>query len=242
MHVVCSVEPGGGNVRVSIVDTGIGIPPDLLPHMFEVYNRLGQERTQVQGAGIGLVISKGLVEAMQGSVGVHSLQDKGTTVWIEIPLAGDEESLVRRVLNAQLQAVVMPRNENTRPWTVLYIEDNGVNLELVERMVARHPQLVLISVLTGKEGLTLAPTLQPDLILLDINLPDFNGHEVLKQMRCMDALKHTPIVAVSADALPHEISRAIEAGFNAYLTKPIKIVEFDNAVCSALTAMRNQGR
>jgi len=240
VRVVCAVNAASESVRVSIADTGIGIPHDRLPHMFEAFNRLGQERGHVQGAGIGLVITKGLVEAMLGTVGVQSVDGEGTTVWVELPLASDERSLVQSVLNAVAPAITMPNSVHGRAWIVLYVEDNGVNLKLVERLIARHDQLVLISTHSGSDGLTVAHALRPDLILLDIHLPDINGHDVLKQLRGFEVFSHTPIVAVSADALPHEISRAIEAGFNAYLTKPIKIAEFDTTVFDALNAACNR--
>lgn len=235
VHIAVALARSGQHVRVSVRDTGIGIAQAKLAQMFQPFNRLGLEQSSVQGAGIGLVITKGLVEAMDGTLGVESQEGRGSTFWFEMPLASDADTLAlqasEQLAGGHDGGLPSPHGAN---WTVLYVEDNPINLHLVERLVARYPQFKLLSAINGNDGLKSAQLHRPDLILLDINLPDINGHEVLQRLRADTATAATPVIAVSADILPQDISRALASGFNAYITKPIRIAEFETTLNSAL--------
>ena len=208
-----------GRVRVTVADTGEGIPTERLGQLFTPFSRLGVEATDTEGTGIGLVISKRLIEAMDGQIGVETRVSAGSTFWIELPAAEatprkDAEPAIRRAPSALPAA------------TVLYVEDNPANLKLVRQTLARHPQITLLEAQDGSLGIDLATTHRPDLILLDINMPGMDGLEVLARLRADPVTRSIPVVAISAAAMDKDIRRAMEAGFRRYLTKPIDIAEF----------------
>jgi PAS domain S-box-containing protein len=224
VEVTCT-ESGGGRVRISVKDTGAGLPPEKLAQLFQPFNRLGQETSAEEGTGIGLVLTKRLVELMGGVIGVESVVGKGSTFWVE--LISDAEGQVAAggappaaVPVPQLPAPVRPRR------TLLYVEDNPANLKLVEQLIARRPDLRLLSAPDANLGITLARASQPEVILMDINLPGISGIEALKILREDPATAHIPVVALSANAVPRDIAKGLEAGFLRYLTKPLRVDEF----------------
>jgi PAS domain S-box-containing protein len=222
------------HVRISVSDTGSGLNEEQMAQLFQPFNRLGQEYSGEEGTGIGLVVTKQLVELMGGKIGVESVVGNGTTVWLEL-LATTAPSL-----NAEHQAaIVMHRAEGDPDFpeqlrTVLYVEDNPANLALVEQLIARRADLKLLTATDAHTGLELARTYQPDVILMDINLPGMNGFGALRALREDPRTAFIPVMAVSANAIPRDIEKGLEWGFFRYLTKPIRIPEFMEALDIAL--------
>ena len=211
-------------VRISVRDTGAGLPPDKLAQLFEPFNRLGQEAGAEEGTGIGLVVSKRLVELMGGAIGAESTAGVGSVFWIE--LNATAASLVDLEESTFTAAPQLQVNAGARLRTLLYVEDNPANLSLVEQLVARCSDMRLLSARNGPLGIQIARDALPDVILMDINLPGISGLEALNILRGAPATAHIPVVALSANAMPHDIKRGMDAGFFRYLTKPIKINEF----------------
>ena len=219
-------------IRLSVRDTGPGLSPDKLAQLFQPFNRLGQERGAEQGTGIGLVMSKRLVELMGGVLGVESTVGVGSVFWCELGAAAAPEleaepATAAAVAHAQPQPGAPLR-------TLLYVEDNPANLKLVEQLIARRPTIRLLTAVDGNMGIQVARAHQPDVILMDINLPGISGIEALKILRDDPATAHIPVVALSANAMPRDIEKGLEAGFFSYLTKPIKVKEFMEALDAAL--------
>jgi CheY-like chemotaxis protein len=221
-------------IRISVKDTGEGLPPEKLAQLFQPFNRLGQAGSAEQGTGIGLVVSKRLVELMHGVIGVESAVGVGSVFWIELvsdvapqPAAG----------GAEPSAVAPPQLPNSaRLRTLLYVEDNPANLQLVEQLIARRSDMRLLSAGDGNLGIEIARTSQPDVILMDIGLPGISGVEALRILRQDPATARIPVVAISANAIPRDIEKGLEAGFFRYLTKPIKVDEFMDALNVALAS------
>ena len=229
--VDCAVsEPG--RIRVRIKDTGAGLPPDMLLQLFQPFNRLGQERSAEEGTGIGLVMSKRLVELMGGLIGVESTVGLGSVFWFELnstaePQLGVDTTQPAAVPHAQVQSGPPLR-------TLLYIEDNPANLKLIEQLILRRPDIRLLSAKEGILGIQLARVNRPDVILMDINLPGISGIEALEILRADPATAHIPVIALSANARPRDIEKGLQAGFFRYLTKPIKVHEFMDTLDVAL--------
>ena len=219
-------------IRISVMDTGAGLPPEKLAQLFQSFNRLGQEANSEEGTGIGLVVSKRLVELMGGIIGAESIVGVGSVFWIElISTVAPQISLGR----AEPTAVAQPQvPAGARIYTVLYVEDSPANLALVEQLIARRPDMRLLTAVNGTLGIELARAYQPDLILMDIHLPGISGIEALKILREDPATTHIPVVALSANALPANIKKGLEAGFFRYLTKPVKVTEFMETLNAAL--------
>lgn len=208
-----------GRVRVLVSDTGPGIPADRLGELFSPFERLGAERLgEVEGTGLGLALCRSLAEAMAGSVGVESEQGKGSVFWVELPAAVPPEATEP---GAEVERPETPAPVKIR--TLLLIEDNPSNVRLIEQVVARRPSLRLISAMKGALGLDLAREHRPDLVLLDLHLPDVSGEEVLRRLREDPATRAIPVVVASADAAPGTIERLVAAGARAYLTKPLNL-------------------
>src|SRR5438067_3843822 len=228
--VVGCASSGSDRVRLSVTDTGAGLSPEKLTQLFQPFNRLGQARGAVQGTGIGLVMSKRLVELMGGVIGVESTVGMGSVFWFEL---GSADAPQLEAGKDEPAARTQPQPQHGALRTLLYVEDNPANLKLVEQLVARRPTMRLLSALDGNLGIQLARANQPEVILMDINLPGISGIEALKILREHSAPAHIPVLALSANAMARDIEKGIEAGFFAYLTKPIKVMEFMGALDTA---------
>ncbi|HEY3443749.1 MAG TPA: PAS domain S-box protein [Paludibaculum sp.] len=208
-------------VRVSVRDTGEGLSQDKLMQLFQPFNRLGQERSIEQGTGIGLVMSKRLVELMGGVIGVESTVGVGSIFWFELKATADPQLTADK---AHAAMIAPKQAQNGAPLrTLLYVEDNPANLKLVQQLIARRPDIRLFSAIDGSRGVELARAHHPDVILMDINLPGISGIEALGILRKDAATARIPVVALSANAMPRDIEKGLRAGFFRYLTKPIKL-------------------
>ena len=219
----------GGVLRVSVSDTGTGLTARQLGQLFQPFNRLGQEEGLEEGTGIGLVVTRQLVELMGGTIGVESVVGSGTTFWFE--LATIEAPVLEL---AELRPSAAPALGGKEHRTLLYVEDNPANLALVEQLIARRSDLKLLTATDGAQGIQLAQAYQPCVILMDINLPGISGYGCLRILRDDRATAHIPVLALSANAMPRDIEKGLEAGFFRYLTKPINVVEFMAALDLAL--------
>jgi PAS domain S-box-containing protein len=214
---------GGERLRVMVVDTGLGIAPEWLERLFVPFERLGNEQRGIEGTGLGLPLSKRLTEAMGGTMDVASTVGQGSTFSIELPLA-ESPAEPDQAPPPDASSVQHQPEHQRPPLTVLYIEDNPSNLELVDRIVHRRG-MSLISAMRPVLGIELAREHRPDLVLLDLHLPDMPGEEVLGRLRADDRTAAIPVVVLSADARPSLITRLLEAGARAFLTKPLDVVE-----------------
>lgn len=222
--VVSCAESAPERIRISVADTGEGLSPEKLAQLFQPFNRLGQEVGGVAGTGIGLVVTKRLVELMEGRLGVESTVGEGSVFWCELVSAAAPQLEVQNEGDDPSVSPQLP--DDATHHTLLYIEDNPANMKLVEQIIARCPGIRLLTAVSGTSGIELARTAHPQVILLDINLPDIHGIEVLKILHHDRATSHIPVVALSANAMPHDIETGLKAGFFRYLTKPIKVDEF----------------
>ncbi|WP_298828021.1 ATP-binding protein [uncultured Piscinibacter sp.] len=235
VEVSCRRAAGGG-VRVSLQDTGEGLSAAKLAHLFEPFNRLGQEAGAEQGTGIGLVVCKQLVALMGGEIGVESTVGVGSVFWIELPAATGTG------MRAEPEPVERPPPHlaagDPLMRTVLCVEDNPANLLLVARLLARRPDILLLSAKDGRRGIEMARESAPDLILMDINLPGISGNTALRILAGDPATAHIPVVALSANAMPRDVEKGLKSGFFRYLTKPIKVSQFLETVDLALDEAR----
>jgi PAS domain S-box-containing protein len=228
--VTIACEPTGDErLRISIADTGYGIAPEHLDRVFAPFDRLGAELGTVEGTGLGLSLARGLVRAMGGTIDVSSEVDVGTTFTIELAVT---EGPIERYEKASPEAGDAPADRQHR--TVLQIEDNASNVNLVHRIMQRRPEIELMTATDGQEGIDLARSKLPDLILLDLHLPDMPGHEVLRELRTHPETREIPIVVVSADATDTQVARLTSAGVFGYLTKPLDVAQFLKTVDRAV--------
>nr|WP_317203522.1 PAS domain S-box protein [Janthinobacterium sp.] len=227
--VVECVMSGAKRVRVSVKDTGAGLNAEQLAQLFQPFNRLGQENSTEEGTGIGLVVTKQLVELMGGLIGVESEVGVGTVFWVEL-----DASSAPVVAAGGEQAAAPAQDLTEARRTLLYVEDNPANLALVEQLIARRSDLKLLTAIDAHLGMQLARAFRPDVILMDINLPGISGYGALKLLHDDPVTAHIPVMALSANAVPRDIEKGLEAGFFRYLTKPIKVLEFMDALDLAL--------
>ncbi len=219
-----------GRIRICVSDTGEGLTPDKLAQLFQPFNRLGQEASIEEGTGIGLMVSKRLIELMKGEIGVQSTVGVGSVFWIDLNLTTQPRSAA-----SEPTAVGQVRTPTgAQSHTLLYVEDNAANLMLVEDLVQRRPDIRLLSAQDGYRGIEIARASRPDVILMDINLPGISGVQALKILRADPVTAHIPVIALSANAMPRDIARGLDAGFFRYLTKPIKVNEFMDVLDSAV--------
>ncbi len=229
--VDCSEKPATGHVRITVTDTGPGLAPEKLTQLFQPFNRLGQEGTGEEGTGIGLVVSKRLIELMDGAIGVESTVGVGSIFWVEL------RSTAPLTVPAALETIAPAESaSSTTPSirTLLYVENNQANLTLVQRLISHRTDLRMLSAADGQHGVELARTSLPNVILMDINLPGISGIEALRILRDDNATAHIPVLALSASAMARDIQKGLDAGFLRYLTKPIKVSEFMEALNVAL--------
>jgi len=221
--VTCAAE-ASGRMRICVTDTGRGLTPEQLTQLFQPFNRLGQEASIEEGTGIGLVVCKRLVDLMGGAIGADSTVGTGSTFWIELNLTTARHPAAGAGMPtaaARTQARV-----GARVRTLLYVEDNPANLMLVEDLIARRPDIHLLSARDGNRGIEIARARLPDVILMDINLPGISGITAMGVLADDPLTAHIPVIALSANAMPHDVAKGLEAGFFRYLTKPIKVGEF----------------
>ena len=230
--VVDCATSAPGLTRISVKDSGAGLSPEKLAQLFQPFNRLGQEAGGVAGTGIGLVVTKRLAELMGGVLGVESTAGEGSVFWCELISCAAPELVVESGEAATVDRPPVPAG--ARPRTLLYVEDNPANMKLVEQLIARRPDMRLLTAVNGTLGIEVARTTRPTVILMDINLPGISGVEALKVLRIDPATAHIPVVALSANAMPRDIEMGLDAGFFRYLTKPIKIKEFMDTLNTAL--------
>jgi len=223
-------EVGGDGVRISVIDEGTGIPLEKMDRLFTPFDRLGVEATGVEGTGLGLALSKLLVEAMGGRMDVQSAYGEGSTFSVQLPLSESPEVRYLR-LGAE---VSHPPSIPEGAHTILQIEDNPANLKLVERVLEGFPGVRVISAPQGRLGLELARQHDLDVILLDLNLPDISGFEILRILRADPATRDIPVIVISADATKEQVRRLLDAGARAYVTKPLEVAQFAKVVGEAL--------
>ena len=223
--VLLEVRQTAEGVAVSVHDTGVGIPADRMAELFQPFNRLGRETSDVAGTGIGLAVSRRLAEAMNGRLECASLAGEGSTFTLHLPLAHP----------AAAPATASPIPAGSLPAaTMLYVEDNPSNIALMRHVVAALGPIQLHVAENGHEGLSLARDLRPDVILLDINLPGLSGFELKARLDADPLTRGLPVLALSASAMPGDIKRGREAGFRDYLTKPLDIPALAAALNRAL--------
>jgi CheY-like chemotaxis protein len=201
-------------------------------HLFQPFNRLGREGGLEEGTGIGLVVTKRLMELMDGSIGVSTVPGSGSVFWVEMRVS-PAPSDTQTAPGAPGFPPSMERRVNAR-YTVLYVEDNLANLELVEQIIARRPDVRFMSAIDATLGMALAREHVPDVILMDINLPGVSGLQALRLLKADPRTAAIPVIALSANAIPSEVESALAAGFQAYITKPLKISVFVQALDAAL--------
>jgi len=219
-----------GRIRIRVKDSGEGLAAEKLAQLFQPFNRLGKETGVDEGTGIGLTVSKRLVELMDGAIGVESTVGVGSEFWFDL-------NLTTAPLTAAAKPAAAPRAKveaGAHLSTILYVEDNPANLMLVEDLIARRPDLHLLSAADGSVGIEFARAYKPAVILMDINLPGISGIQALKILRADPETSSIPVIAVSANAIPRDIKKGLDAGFFRYLTKPIKVDEFMDTLDVAL--------
>ena len=223
----------GDMLRISIRDTGPGIPLDRQKDLFQPFNRLGAETSGIEGTGIGLTIARRLAEVLGGHLGFESAPGQGSTFWVDLPLAapGDVVPQTNPDGDPASNEAVLGRLAGL---TVLCVEDNPANLRLIEALIARVPDTTLLTSEDAKGGLDMARTRDPDVILMDINLPGMDGFEALAELKADPATAAIPVIALSANAMPADIERGRAAGFVRYLTKPINLDELLAALAVAV--------
>ena len=231
VDVACS-ELTPETIRISVRDTGQGLTTEQLGNLFQPFNRLGREAGIEEGTGIGLVVTQKLVHLMGGQIGAESTPGTGSMFWVHLPQAAAPRTSHGR--GDWALAPEVPGRHGEAIQTVLYVEDNPANLELVEQIIARCPHLRLLSAADGSTGIEFARAYLPRVILMDINLPGISGIEVMQVLRADPTTASIPIIALSANAVPRDIKKGLQAGFFAYITKPIQVSELIKMLDSAL--------
>ncbi len=215
-------------MRISVADTGAGLSAEKLGQLFQPFNRLGQEASGVTGTGIGLVVTKRLVELMEGVLGVESKDGEGSVFWIELLLANAPTAATATTEPSGVSHEASPVGQRLR--TLLYVEDNPANMSLVQKLMAQRADINLLCAVNGILGVEMARSSQPDVILMDINLPGISGLEAMQILSNDLATAHIPIIALSANAMQRDIEKGLAAGFFRYLTKPIRVTELMDTV------------
>ena len=239
-QVLVEAEALDGAVRLRVSDTGRGMSEAQLQQAFEPFNRLGLENEGIEGTGIGLAIVKALVERMGGTVQARSAPDEGSVFEVQLP-DGSELDADEAALPLQNAAAGLAARPAGQPGQLLYIEDNPVNLMIVQELLVQRPDLQLHTAVDGLSGLSMAQRHRPDLILVDMQLPDIDGHEVLRRLRADEATADIRCISLSANAMPEDIARALQAGFDDYWTKPLDLRVFMRSLDSIFGAADTVG-
>jgi signal transduction histidine kinase/ActR/RegA family two-component response regulator len=234
--LACAPSASPGRVRLTVQDTGMGLASAQLAELFQPFNRLGQENGAQEGTGIGLVVTRRLVELMGGEIDVSSSPGVGSVFSVELDAAAPPELM----LPARTAEPPAPADAPAagRPHLVLYVEDNPANLRLVQEIVRPRADLRLLSAPDARLGIELARTHHPDIILMDLNLPGMSGAQALRVLREDPGTAAIPVIALTANAMPRDVERGLAAGFFRYLTKPIDIAMFNEAIDSTLAHVR----
>ncbi len=220
-HVTFRVARDGASARVSVIDDGIGIPEDKRSKIFEPFQRAGQETGPIQGTGIGLAISKRLAELMRGRVGFTTETQRGSEFWVDIPL---EQGASERVTPAAHVPTVSPLTSGPRH-KIIYVEDNPSNIAFMRELIDDLASIELLTAPNAELGLELIRAHQPDVVIMDINLPGMSGIDATKQLKRWPETAAIPVIALTAAALTRDTLRGKESGFHRYLTKPVKVDE-----------------
>lgn len=218
------------HISIYISDTGKGLSAEEQTHIFEPFNRLGAEYTDIEGVGIGLTISKKLMEIMDGSINVESEKGRGTTFYLYCPVGNTLETSSNKKVNIDLADV-------STPYSVLYVEDNKSNQKLVENLFAEHTNVNLIISPTAEDGFRIIDNKHFDLIILDIHLPGMDGYGALEKIKTNAKTKDIPVIALSASASAGDIKKGLEAGFNKYITKPVVLTELISIINNELNGL-----
>lgn len=235
--VFISSKLDNGKLSIEVRDTGIGIAEEQQTHLFESFNRLGQEQSDIPGTGIGLVIARRLMESMGGELSFQSVQGEGSCFTIRISGATEQETQQVLAREKEMSEVL----SSVLPATILYIEDIEANIKVVRAILkSQAAACELIAVTTAEEGLVVALEQQPGLILMDINLPGMDGLEATRRLKQDPKTAHIPVIALTADAMPQQIDKADNIGFSAYVTKPIDMSSFLQTLASVYEASRNK--
>ncbi len=225
-------------LRVNIQDTGMGIPKEKIQNIFEPFDRLGAEITETEGTGIGMTISRKLMEVMNGTISVDSIPGEGSCFYITFPKCDPPKEIVPLKEMASGESNLLDQ-KTTEIHTLLYVEDNPANLRLVEDYLAARPDIRFLSASQAELGLELARAHRPDLIILDINLPELDGFKVLKHLQNYDETYEIPTIALSANAMAKDIKKGLNAGFKEYLTKPLDMEKFLKVIEKYLPAAQS---
>jgi len=244
-HVEIEItRPSRDTLRLSVIDTGIGISDEDMQQLFTPFTRFNIKHSTVEGTGIGLTITRSIVEMMHGHIGAESTLGDGSCFWIELPL----ESVAEQTTDKRPQQTRSTSQTRTSSATamdhykILYIEDNPSNMRLVEQLIGIRNDIELYTAHSPRLGIDLAEVHQPDLILLDINMPGMDGYQVLEILKNTDALENTPVIAVTANAMPRDIEHGKAAGFSDYVTKPLQVNNFLNLIDKYLSSNRAEKR
>ena len=231
VEVSCSVLESG-RIRISFRDTGEGLTAEKRGQLFQPFNRLGQESGVEEGTGIGLVVSKRLAELMAGEIGVESTVGVGSVFWVDMNSTPGPDMSFDAAHPVATVAAETPNDAQI--YTLLYVEDNPANLMLIEKLIERRPDIRLLSAKDGNSGIEIARAEKPDVILMDINLPGISGITALRILGQDPATARIPVIALSANAMPRDIEKGLDAGFFHYLTKPVRVSQFLETLDAAL--------
>ncbi len=235
-HLTLSTERlSEQTVRIMVVDTGVGIPLDRQAEVFQAFNRLGAEQGTVEGTGIGLNITQRLVTLMGGQISFFSTPNVGTAFYVDLPAWSGA------IQQPALSAVDSEPTQATHGYTLLYVEDNPSNIELMQGLIEALDDITLLTAEHPLEGLAMAVERKPEIIVLDIDLPEMNGYQLLAKLKANPATAAIPVIALTAAAMPRDIERGLAAGFSHYLTKPINVREFFATIESVMEGTKAAG-
>jgi CheY-like chemotaxis protein len=238
--VIVECAPGDeGRVRLSVQDTGQGMTPDELRTLFQPFNRLGRDGSGIEGSGIGLMLTKRLVELMGGMIGVHSTPGAGSTFWVDL------RSVAPTQLELAAAAPRLPAPVGSAPAalttsTILCVDDNRANLALLTEALSLRSDCLVLTATDGRAGVDMARSHRPDVILMDNNMPVMSGREAMRVLRADPLTAGIPVIAVSAAAMPNMVSSGLELGYFRYLVKPYDLVDLTDAVDAAIDASKGQ--
>ena len=226
-----------GRIRVAVQDTGAGLTPDQLRSLFQPFNRLGRDKTSIEGSGIGLVLTKRLVELMGGSIGVRSTPGTGSTFWIDLRSA-ERAKVDLASVAPRLPTASELMGGDPQVATILCVDDNRANLALLTEALSLRTDCMVLTATDGQAGVEMARSHSPDVILMDNNMPIMSGREAMRILALDPATAGIPIIAVSAAAMPNMVSSGLEQGYFRYLVKPYDLVDLTDAIDAAIDKSR----